>query len=429
MNVTDTKILDILNNANEESDSCDIVLDIEYELQKLRKEDKSTKVKNILVVRLNAIGDMIVSSAFLRELRRNYKNAHITLIVAPNVIPVIELCPYINEIIPFESKDIESDKSLVSIMKKVYAFVKDKLSKRQYQLAFSLRFFTDNFSSLCMMWLSGAKERVGYDLRPYRWWISYIDDIYGITFFLNSIFLTTDLIPPKNMLAEHDRNFYALKRMGLSIEEVHMELFYSNEDLETAKNLLKDLDPIPKKIILGIGGSIKSKKYPVDKYVTVMKELSHMYDLYFILVGSKEEVEDSILIEESMKSDRIINLVNKTSIREVEAVISLCDAYMGNDTCHVHIAAAAQKPVLVLYREPMSIEDKYPFLSACKIFPPYNTTIIQLRPMNPYPECSMKERSHEFRYGICRYINRPHCILQINPKDIIENFIKLYNAI
>ena len=63
-------------------------------------------VKNILIVRLDVIGDMILTSGFIREVRANFPQAKITLVVSPLVYPIVELCPYVDEILIFYNKKI-----------------------------------------------------------------------------------------------------------------------------------------------------------------------------------------------------------------------------------------------------------------------------------------------------------------------------------
>ena len=61
-------------------------------------------VDSILVIRLDEIGDMVMLSPFLRELRRNNPRAHITLVVKPEVYNLVERCPYVNEVLSFSRK-------------------------------------------------------------------------------------------------------------------------------------------------------------------------------------------------------------------------------------------------------------------------------------------------------------------------------------
>ena len=58
-------------------------------------------LKRILVLRLDEIGDVILMSPFLRELRRNLPDAKITLIVKPAVYNLVEHCPYVDNVVRF----------------------------------------------------------------------------------------------------------------------------------------------------------------------------------------------------------------------------------------------------------------------------------------------------------------------------------------
>src|SRR5581483_7749072 len=56
-------------------------------------------IRRVLVFRPDEVGDVILSSAFLRELRHNLPNAEITLVVKRNSYNLVELCPYVNRIL------------------------------------------------------------------------------------------------------------------------------------------------------------------------------------------------------------------------------------------------------------------------------------------------------------------------------------------
>ena len=66
-----------------------------------RQEGKNCIDDGILVIRLDEIGDMVMMSSFLRELRHGYPKTHITLVVKPAVYNLVELCPYVDEILTF----------------------------------------------------------------------------------------------------------------------------------------------------------------------------------------------------------------------------------------------------------------------------------------------------------------------------------------
>lgn len=68
------------------------------------RENFSNAVENILIVRLDAIGDFILTTGVIREVRKNFPKAQITLVVSLLVYPVAEFCPYVNEILHFNGK-------------------------------------------------------------------------------------------------------------------------------------------------------------------------------------------------------------------------------------------------------------------------------------------------------------------------------------
>jgi len=57
------------------------------------REKISSGVENILIVRLDVIGNQILLYGFLREVRRNFLAAHMTLLVSPIAAPIVEFCP------------------------------------------------------------------------------------------------------------------------------------------------------------------------------------------------------------------------------------------------------------------------------------------------------------------------------------------------
>ena len=64
-------------------------------------EFNKSKINKILIIRLDEIGDVVMTTPFIRELRRNFPKANITLIVKSQTFNLIELCPYVDEILTF----------------------------------------------------------------------------------------------------------------------------------------------------------------------------------------------------------------------------------------------------------------------------------------------------------------------------------------
>ena len=390
---------------------------VEEEFGRLGYREKiSSGVENILIVRLDAIGDQILFSGFLREVRRNFPAAHITLVVSPIAVPMVEFCPYINEVLSLDRKTL--GENFLEMLEKIAVFCRDNLWQKKFSIAFSPRWDFDTLPALLTAWLSGARERIGYCVNPFKSWLSNPPPLFAPKF---GFLLTKDIVTPQNIVSEVEKNFYLLKAVGLKVEQTHMELFFGAEDFQYARELLEDFPASAKKVVIGIGGSAPTKKYPVEKYLIALKELAKK-NLVFIIVGGKSELEDAAYLEKNLPSEKVLNLVGKITLRETEAIVSQTDFYLGNDTGVLHMAAAAKIPVIGLYRAAADRADVLPgVLNESLRFPPWQTKAICLRPAHPLGDCATLPPV----YGLCRHPEIPHCIAQITPQEIITAFEKL----
>lgn len=386
---------------------------IEEEFKRLGYREKiSSGVQNILIVRLDAIGDMILTSGFIREVRKNFPQARITLVVDAGVYPVVELCPYVNEVLPFDTKIFTGN--FLTVLEKIAVFCRDKLWQKKFSIAFSPRWHDDTFWHLVLMWLSGARERIGYGSYPFHSWKGAPHPQIAAR---DNFFLTKNIVTPKNIVADVEKNFYLLLAADLKFNQTHLELFYSAEDFQYAKDLLEDLPPNCKKVIVGIGARQDCRKYPVEKYLVALNELSKK-NLMFIIVGWKDELDAAAYLEKNLPAGKVLNLVGKTTLRQTEAIISQSDFYVGNDTGNMHMAAAAQIPCLVLYRDAQDKEAYLPGIySESQRFTPWQTNAVILRPDHQLDDCARRDPV----YGWCHH-DEPHCITQIPPQWIIDGF-------
>lgn len=376
------------------------------------REEIPIGVENILIVRLDKAGDMILTSGFIREVRANFPNARITLVVSSFVRPIVELCPYVNEILLFDADKIKKDFS--AQLEAVAVFCKKNLWEKHFSIAFSPQWGSNTLSSLLMCWLSGAIVRVGFGLNPYESWLGKPseDELKRDNFFL-----TQNIVTPRNVITEIEKYFYLLETVGLKVNQTHMELWFDATDFLRTQELLKDIPPTSKKVLLGIGAGDSRRKYPVEKYLVALKELAKK-DLVFVITGGKSEMKDAKFIEENLSSEKVLNLVGRTTLRETEALVSQMDFYLGNGTGIMHMAAAAQVPVLALNREAADKEDDLPGVySEVVRFMPWQTKVVILRPDHQLEECAKLGPMH----GWC-HADKPHCITQIDPQEIIEAF-------
>lgn len=188
-----------------------------------------SSVHRILVVRLDEIGDMVLMSPFLRELRKNYLDAEITLVVKPAVYDLVELCPYVNHIKTFKRPSLGRGMyfRLLWVAKK---FVREELDG-SYDLALVPRFDADaGYGAGFIALFSKAVRRVGYASTAIKW--KAVSD-YGFDC------LYTDFVPVRSgVVHEVERNLDMLRYLGCTIRNSDLELWTSREDEAAAERLL-----------------------------------------------------------------------------------------------------------------------------------------------------------------------------------------------
>ena len=367
-------------------------------------------VDNILILRLDAVGDFVLTSAAIRELRANYPAAFITLVVRDLIYPLAEFCPYVNEILTFNfSEDILEN------FERSVDFARENLWKKHYNIAFSFRYWTD-IKEMTLLYLSGAKERIGYFRGAngtYYRNISPDDTKKTVGYFL----LTHQVIQPKKIINDVARSLFVLHSYGLKIRRTNCELWYSAEDVYKAENFLKDFAPGRMKIAVGLGGGHPARHYPVEKYLEAYKQIIDK-GAALIIFGGPSETEDAKFLQDNLPAEFVKNITTlKLNWRETAALISLTELYIGNDTGTAHCAAAAKIPTITLSPE---AKDRELFfergLSQFAQYHPWQNLAIVLRPEHPLEHC----KEVLIYSGCAEY--KPHCITQINPAEIVKAF-------
>ena len=366
------------------------------------REPQKHGVENILIIRLDVMGDFIMTSGFIRELRTNYPFARITLLVSDYIYPLAELCPYVNEVLHF---DPQTNEGIMQLLKKTAEFASDQLWHRHFSMSFCVQPRGYKLPSIFMSYFSGAAERIGY-IYPERQ-----SDLI-------KLFLNRALPLPTDIVHEALLPLHVLSSIGLRVQSTDLELWYDAEDILTVRQLLKDVSPDKILIAVGLGSGEGNRKYPVKQYLTAFREiLSRSKRETLMIIGGKKELNDARFMQENLPSDRIINLVDKLSLRGTAAAITMSDIYIGNATGVMHMAAAAHVPVITVYREARDRGDRMVSISQITEyyqFAPYQTLSVALRPDTPLGECK------QLTIG-CKE-STSHCIAQVPPDEIVRAY-------
>ena len=381
-----------------------------------RTPPKVDEELNVLIVHDAGVGDFITQSGAIREIRRLYPDAHITLVVGQASLQLAEFCPYVNEIVVNHLNYSPVD--FLSGFEWNLQFVPQLLTRRHH-ICYG---FVHNPITAAMIYMSGAQQRISHLFAegeetflcqcnlPIR---------YGMN-------LCQTLVP----LYEYgnhavDTTFSLLERgLNAPISNREIEIWYTPVDYAVAKNLVGSASrPL---YALVFGGNRMIKHYPPEKYAQVLMMIleEEPTATFVILGGGKNDVTSAQIlkqnIDEKIFAEHVIDLTNKINYRQTAAVLSFCDMYIGNDTGALHAASAVKCPVLAVFPFPADLPAPSR-TDTVRLFRPYRVPGVIVQPAHALLECARKKNEPYTPFG-CRVLDKPHCIAQIQPETVFNGY-------
>ncbi len=175
--------------------------------------------RKILVMRYRFIGDTVLTVPFLRNLRQAYPEARIDLMLEPFSGKVLEGCPYVDRIIPFEFKTIHKYSGSSQRGKLAgYVHYWKLLRQERYDAAFVLK---RSLSSALLIRAAGIPRRIGFATE-------------GRTLLL------TDPVPYRQDQHEVQNFLDCLRVLEIPVHSTDLELWPSSENDEKAHKLFSD---------------------------------------------------------------------------------------------------------------------------------------------------------------------------------------------
>ncbi len=374
------------------------------------REENTAGQQHILLMRLDAMGDMVLSTGFVREVRRDNPAAYITMLVSPAIYPLVYNCPYVNRILVLNGKSFYIDKR--KFFADLFQLCIEYFWSEYYDFSICPQWGDDKTVSQIIAYLSGARRRMGYSRNTVS--------VYGFPLFpdeMEKSLMTDVFVSPREIIHEAERMLYLLRLIGMKVEDDSMELWYGKRELTVARNLLaKVVAPGRALIAVGLGAGGGNRKYPVKQYAEVLKSLSHKYECGFVIVGGTSEQQEAKMLQALLPSQTIsCNLAGCTSVLETVAVLSMADIYVGNDTGVMHMAAAVGVPIVLISREESDFCGNLAgVLSANQRFAPWQTNYVICCPDKRVGDCA-----EWMGHGGCKE-PYSHCICQVKPDEIVR---------
>jgi ADP-heptose:LPS heptosyltransferase len=284
---------------------------------------KKDEVKNILIIKWGALGDMIMGTSAIRAVKEYYTNAHVTLL--SNSLSQ-QICPagsIVDELIIYDEKKhsgLESFKELYNIIL--------VLRKRKFDLAINLRWTSDRCAVIT--YLSGATERVSSGPK-------------GLM-----MLYTIRLDHPIGRYHEIHRNLDIVKVLGVEVKDETPFVFISEEskkivDAYYAKNKLKK----EKTVCIHPGASKPVRAWLPERYKEIANRLVDELGVSVIITWGHGEY----LWAKSVAAGRdgkIFLSPGTDTIGHLAAIIQNCSMCITNCTGPMNVAVAVKTPTIAL---------------------------------------------------------------------------------
>ncbi len=292
-------------------------------------------VRKILVMEGGGIGDLIWVLPAMEALRANFPYASIALLASPSSVPVLELYPQrdiIDEVIEYEPRG--RHRGFYAKMRLV-----GNLRRRGFDLIYAPGRGEGMREEMVMTFLMGAPARLGFST--------------GRTGFLHTC--RTELNDGEPMMVQ---NLNILKSAGLIIPR---EAFSKGVDLkvpESVAGLVREMlrawgvEGNGGFLVIHPGASWNAalKCWPLEQYVDLMEALAREDGRKMVVIGGPGEEAVSGAIERAFgRGGAVINVVGRTSIAEMGALIGLSDLFIGNDSGPLHLAQALGIPSVAIF--------------------------------------------------------------------------------
>ena len=279
----------------------------------------------ILLLKFRNIGDVVLISPLVSNLKSYYREAQIDVAVNRNTEPMVNLNPNINNVIIYDRGLLKRSFSLIRIWKELKFFFSFK--KENYDIVINL---TEGDRGSIISWLTRARVRIGYK-NKYR----VFKDIY------------THNLPNKKLRHTLETNLDPLRELDIPIKHKKVEIFWSKDDEKLVKQKLTNL-----KEFIHI--------HPVSRWLfkcIADNTMAQIIDFCEFELGSKVVITASSEKFEMDKVDKIldycksnpVNLAGKFSLSQVAALNKKSKLFIGVDTAIMHISASNNIPVLAFF--------------------------------------------------------------------------------
>lgn len=275
----------------------------------------SDAIRRALVIKLRAVGDVVLSSIVLNNLRRALPHAELDVLTERASESVVRTHPAVSSVVVFDPKHMSG-----------LDLIRD-IRRRRYDLVIDL---FGNPRTALVTRLSGAAYRVGYRFRGRAYAYNLIAE------------------PRGGSVHNTQFNLDALERIGIPIVDRAVHLFPSADDRSYVDAFLRDAGLAGATLVaINTGGGWYTKRWGIDRFALLADRIAAATGWRIILPWGPGQHDDVENVKSQMTAPAFIP--PPTTLMQLTALFERTGWVVSNDSGPMHIAAAAGSRVLGIF--------------------------------------------------------------------------------
>ena len=277
-------------------------------------------MQNILVCQTGGwIGDMVLLTPTLRALKNAYPESNLALLLRPRVADLMETHPYVDTCI-VDTKNPGRYRSLTGMVRRI----------REAAFDVAVVLHPTSFRNALLPFLARVPIRVGANVSG------------------RGILLTASRKDDTSVHEVH-RYLRVLRLLDIDTGSDSLEFWHTDTDREMIQGLLhaEGVSSTDRLVALNLGTTWRTKRWDIANFAEVIQQIERLVqDARIVLTGSSAE---QTLADDLPASLPTINLIGKTSILQLGALLERCEVCLTCDSGPMHIAAAVGTPTIALF--------------------------------------------------------------------------------
>ena len=278
--------------------------------------------KNILIIKMSSLGDVLHTLPFVAVLRERFPQARLTWLVHPQFSAFVPDPPMVDEVLYFDK--VKFNKMGICDKWSYFKEIRALLHSRKFDLVIDMQGL---FKSAVLAAISGCDNRIGYcEMREGSGLVS------------------------KAITGAHAKDHVIERYLDVAryLDCTVNDIQFPMPDLRKEWQAVQDKAEAVKRsyVVLVPGARWETKKWPAEHFAKLAGMILHD-GKQVVLAGGPEDVPLGSKIAGLVPG--ITDLTGKTGLRELGALIQHCTAYISVDTGPLFIAAAMKRPLVAMY--------------------------------------------------------------------------------